>query len=198
MGLFNHICRKYFSKTSKAPKSLGLLAVADKLRNSISESQNIIEETGETSTKDTLESFFEFFNSFCSEIGLEKCTVLFPENNLYKAFYSYGFEDSINDETISTSDFWNGTLETLECSNNGWYSLSEDEVNPFFQLFSYDDQNLIHHLHIKKIEEQSLDAIIIVAETTKKSLLEHDTLESISEPLIENLQTTYKLVNSRF
>lgn len=185
MGLYQIICDNYLDSSKKVEQPMGLLAkakmylaneskVADSVMEDSTNLNNIEESLSNPNTK-KIDEPFVFFKNFCEEVGLQKIVVLIPHTNQYKTIFSYGVESASRDESISTLDFWDGTL-----SENKWYSYFGEDLCPFYQLFSSDDAQLLKHLHIKKIEiAENVFAIIMILEDYTKSLIDLETIEII-------------------
>jgi len=184
MGLYQKICDKFLNQDNidsfNDQNCVGLLAKAEQF---LSNMENI----------DCLkfDKPFVFFKNFASEVGLNKVAVLVPYENVYHTIFSYGIEPASREETISTCDFWDGTL-----TSNQWYSLADEDLSSFYQLFSYDDAQVLKHLHIKKFQiDENTYAIILILEDTLTSLIDLETIEIILPNLKEQLLPIITLIN---
>lgn len=185
MGLYQIICDNYLDSSKKVEQPMGLLAKAkmylaneSKVEESTTQNEIVNGNTEEESSNPyskKIDDPFVFFKNFCEEIGLQKTVLLIPHENQYKAIFSYGVESASRDESVSTFDFWDGTI-----SENKWYSFFGEDLCPFYQLFSSDDAQLLKHLHIKKIEiTENTFAILLILEDYANSLIDLETIEII-------------------
>jgi hypothetical protein len=126
---------------------------------------------------------FIFFSSFVEELGFSKMCVLLTDENQFKVFFSCGFNSETFEKAVSTKDFWDGTIP----QQDEWFSVSDEDVVSFRQLFSDSDNAEISMLHIKKIEVNGEPCIIIIAENTKQSLVDTDMVDVVLPYLIPHI-----------
>ena len=125
---------------------------------------------------------FTFFSSFVEELGFSKVCILLSDENLFKMYFSYGFDSSSFQKSISTKDFWDGTVTTEE-----WIQASDEDIVPFRQLFSEDDNAEISLLHIKRFELNETSCIMIIAEHTKQTLVDTDMVDVVLPSLFPHI-----------
>lgn len=114
---------------------------------------------------------------FCNEArkrGITKTCILSPVNGFYKFYVSFGFSEQSVSESISTSDFWNGTLLSSD-----WVSSVHENASPYLQLFSQADISDITKLYIKRFSESDNQYIFIAAETEQNKDIPLDILDSL-------------------
>ncbi len=170
MGLYKLITEKYMN-FRKDEAFHGLLAHAEHILRS-------------TQFNYHTDDPFIFFSSFVEELGFSKMCVLLTDENQFKVFFSCGFNSETFEKAVSTKDFWDGTIP----QQDEWFSVSDEDVVSFRQLFSDSDNAEISMLHIKKIEVNGEPCIIIIAENTKQSLVDTDMVDVVLPSLIPHIQ----------
>ena len=126
---------------------------------------------------------FVFFSSFVEELGFSKVCILLSDENLFKMYFSYGFDSSSFQKSVSTKDFWDGTIPSED-----WFQASDEDIVPFRQLFSEDDNAEISLLHIKRFELKETSCIIIIAEYTKQTLVDTDMVDVVLPSLYPHIE----------
>lgn len=215
MGLYQKICERLVNSQNTQIDTIGLLAKAENFLQKTSPSKvEVVEESNmndcsfdssvtnnyEESKAVSIPYFdckidepFIYFKNFATEVGLEKIAILIPVGNYYQTIFSYGVETDTRDESISTVDFWNGTLEA-----NQWYSLSGEDLSSFYQLFSENDIQNLKYLHIKKINVSENDSIIVlILEDTENSIIDLESIEIVIPNLVNNFKIFIELANSK-
>lgn len=127
MGLLNYIKNNYDSKNNKS----GLLKKADNFLHMLSA-----------------------FEKLSINNNLDKIAILEKFENYYLIKYSYNFTDASIQQSMSTHDFWVGTL-----TNNNWNTFSNENAIPFMQLLSQKDKETIENFCIKRLND---DYIILI------------------------------------
>ena len=209
MGLYKKICDNFLnfstetvstvteveSSVNENENTIGLLGKAEEFLESerklyeqimgLNQEETVEEELPTNQVPFKIDEPFIFFRNFASEVGLQKILVLLPHENIYKTIFSYGVETASRNETVSTFDFWDGTLE-----GNEWLSYSGEDLCPFYQLLSEDDAQLLKHIHIKRFEiTEDVSAIILILEDTPNSYMDLETIEMVLPNLKEYLVT---------
>lgn len=122
-------------------------------------------------------SFFDFIQKY----SLSHCCVFSKVDTFYMSSSSWGFDGETILQSISTSDFWDGTLK-----ENKWNSFSTEEnnLNSILQFFSI---RLKHNFQYVQVYSAN-DKILLIAlekEPLEKSLLEEiaNDFLSLSEDL---------------
>lgn len=202
MGLYKKICDNFLDSSTKVEPRFGLLAKAEmflaneEIKPEISANVDVqtpieSEDLSSSPYPIKIDEPFVFFKNFCTEVGLQKVVVLIPHENTYKAIFSYGVESASREESISTFDFWNGTLK-----ENQWYSFSGEDLCPFYQLFADNDVHLLKHLHIKRFEiAENVYSIILILEDSVNSFIDLETVEIILPNLKEYLLSFVEFSN---
>lgn len=114
------------------------------------------------------------FNNEARKLNIKKACILVCNDDYYRLFLSTGFSTEILSDSISTSDFWDGTLHHSDMVN-----LSHDEANPFLQFFSKDDVSDIANLHIKRFTASDIKYIFMAAENGLEPAIPVSDFESL-------------------
>lgn len=106
-----------------------------------------------------------FFSQFVKKYGFNICALLERKDLSFFITQSVGFDCTSLICSVSSSDFWNGTLK----EKNKWYSFTKNEsLLPFFQLFSFSLKEKISSLHISFINENT---ILMLCNITDSSII---------------------------
>lgn len=125
-------------------------------------------------------SFFEFVKKY----NFSHCAIFERVNTFYVFSHSYGFDGDTILQSISTSDFWEGTVE-----ENKWNFFSRDEnnLNTVLQFFSMNLKTSLPYVNIFYSKEK----VLLTAFEGKPEY--DDKLEKISKDFLslnfENLKT---------
>lgn len=172
MGLLSHISNsssstKTVTKTER-PAGTGLLARAQQ------------------STTKTFSSFQDWARSK----GYDHCGILSPVHGMMVITHAYGIDSQTVANSVSSKDFWNGTLSQSKPIIN--YSKSDNDFYNFLQFFSFDLKNSISHISFVKlssIDDQSL--LMIFNNDSDKEI-------NIKQSDIENLALTNQNINTDY
>lgn len=175
MGLYKLITENYNNFRKDADNFHSLLSHADYILKSSRFNSSIDEP-------------FSFFTTFSEDLGFSKVCILLLENEQYCSFLSYGFHPETFNKSVSTRDFWEGTLETSD-----WISASGEYAVPFRQLFSDEDNNDINIIHIRKLHLNDTGAIIIITENTKKSIIDFEMVDLVLPSLLPHVEKCIEL-----
>jgi len=110
----------------------------------------------ESPQKDGGLSFFEFIKKH----NLSHCAVFERVNTFFVFSHSYGFDGDTILQSISTSDFWEGTVEKEKWN---YFSRDENNLNTVLQFFSVNLKTKLTYVNIFP----SKDRILLVAYDTK-------------------------------
>lgn len=115
--------------------------------------------------KESSESRLDFFE-FTKKYNLNICAVLEKYNDIYAVSECIGFDGLSIIQTISTPDFWNGTIPT----KNQWYRFQtgDDTISPFYQFLSFDFKEQIDNIYIYYCEEN--DKILMICSHNETDL----------------------------
>lgn len=127
------------------------LSVADSIKN----------KDDSTAEKLSFEDFFQKYDLCC-------CAIFSPFENNYVITHSVGFDAVSLISSISTKDFWNGTVK----SNNWETFSSNEELLPFFQLFSFNQKDKINKIFIKRFN----DKIFMICSTNESKFIANDKI----------------------
>lgn len=109
------------------------------------------------------------FSRFTEKYNISFCAVFSKINNNYVITDSLGFDGISIISSISSVDFWNGTLK----DKNSWLSLTtSSEMVPFYQLFSFNQKDKINSIYIHGFE----DKIFMVCSSDKSSFIPNDVI----------------------
>lgn len=103
------------------------------------------------------------YHSFSDRAALKQSAVLVPFGKRFFMRYEHGFDAASILKSISTVDFWNGTVP----QHQEWHTFSGDELEPFYQLFSDDVVQNLTHIHVKSfviLADVPIKAIMIVTD----------------------------------
>ncbi len=112
MGLLSHIQELNGQKG-------GLLARAKEFENS-------------KQTSKEMQNPLMTFVSFAQKNFFDVCGILSSKNDFYYLRKSFGLDLNSIVNSVSTKDFWDGIIS----SKNNWNIFEDENLNPFFQLFS--------------------------------------------------------------
>ncbi len=115
----------------------------------------------------------KMFRIILSKHNVSKAALFSLDNNYYSIKYSAGLHEETKSKSESTKDFWDG----LNLTDDSFFQ-SEEELNPFFQLFSEEDKDNLSGLYISKLYSSDIlfvpvynDNIINNISEIKKELL---------------------------
>lgn len=91
------------------------------------------------------------FKQFTKKYNISLCAVFSKFDNDFVITDSTGFDGISIISSISSSDFWNGTIK----NKNEWQHYnSNEEMLPFFQLFSFNQKDKITGISIRYFENK--------------------------------------------
>lgn len=142
MGLLSHISNSSstsaaVTKTEKA-SGTGLLARAQ---------------------KSTYKSFSSF-QDWARSKGYEHCGILSPVHGMMVITHAYGIDSQTVANSVSSKDFWNGTLSQSTPIIN--YSKADNDFYNFLQFFSFDLKNNISHISFVKLSNVDDQSILMI------------------------------------
>ena len=109
------------------------------------------------------------FIQFTKKFNISLCAVFSKIDNNYLITNSVGFDGISIISSISTNDFWDGTIN----NPNKWYSFTTNsEMVPFFQLFSFNQKDKIKGIYICRFE----DKVFMVCSTESISFIPNDSI----------------------
>ena len=94
--------------------------------------------------------FFEFTGKY----NLQICAILKNVNGTYKIQNCIGFDGESVCLSVSTPDFWDGTITQIQ--NLYSYDITSSQSLPFFQFFSNELKPLIKTISIIKTQNESI------------------------------------------
>ncbi len=102
--------------------------------------------------KESSEARLDFFE-FTKKYSLSTCAILELHDNEYVVSDCIGFDGISIIQTLSTADFWNGTIP----SKNQWYrfSTSDSTITPFYQFLSFNLKEKVENIYIYFSAESS-------------------------------------------
>lgn len=181
MGLLAYITNHY---SAQASSSAGLLNRAlDLLRNN-EEQIDTDEDTGvPLPPESSVEAIYAAFDSFAEETGIDQIAVLVPSAGSYRMFFSHGFSAETVQKSESTCDFWDGTLCT---GGNDWNTFGGENLVHLRQFFS--EQEEIAVVHVKKITDENVPLIFIMAENSPKKKIDLDSADIVIPSLLSEIR----------
>lgn len=91
------------------------------------------------------------FIQFTKKYNISLCAVFSKIDNNYIITNSIGFDGISIISSISTTDFWNGTIK----NSNEWQSFTTNsEMIPFYQLFSFNFKDKINSIYIHRFGDK--------------------------------------------
>lgn len=127
-----------------------------------------------------LDDLFTRFRHFAESGIVERFAVLAELSGSFKIAFSCGLNAQTVRKSVSTRDFWNGTIE-----NGEWYRFTGRQLTPFYQFFSAADTAFLTELHIKKLEDTFPQSICIVLGSYENATL--NKLVSDCLPFVKSL-----------
>lgn len=115
------------------------------------------------------------FEKIARKYTLDKLALFVKDGNNFFMSYSYGFDKESIAKSLSTYDFWNGTITIEE-----WKVYEKEDTIPFLQLLSNNDKFDIEKIYIKKLSNES---IIFIPEYTYRHFVQLN-LESIEQDIL--------------
>lgn len=135
----------------------------------------------------------EDYHSFSKRTALKQSAVLVPFGRRFFMRYEHGFDVETIFKSISSVDFWNGTIPL----NQQWHSFSGNELEPFYQLFSKDCIHNLTNLHIKSfilLADIPIQAIMIIADETINQELVDDTIPELADYIAAEILNTIEII----
>jgi hypothetical protein len=125
---------------------------------------------------------FSSFSDFSSSYGLSHCAVLTIVNGSFVITACTGLDASTIGLSVSSPDFWNGTLKSSGFST---FLSSDGTIAPFYQLFSPEMKEKILGIHILRISSDKIFFYADIGQTQNfsatASLVKAVLLEDFSE-----------------
>lgn len=114
------------------------------------------------------------FNNKARSLNIRKACILVCNDDYYRLFVSTGFSEDKLADSVSTSDFWDGTVP-----HSDWVTVNHDEASAYLQFFNSDDISSISKLHIKRFSASEIQYVFIAAETDDNQNIPSDSLETL-------------------
>ena len=114
------------------------------------------------------------FNNKARSLNIGKACILVCNDDYYRLFLSTGFTGDTLSSSVSTCDFWDGTVP-----HSDLLTVSYDEASPFLQFFSSEDVSKITRLHVKRFTASDIQYVFMAAETEDNQDIPADSLESL-------------------
>ncbi len=117
------------------------------------------------SMDDSIQKKVADYHSFAEKAALKQSAVLVPFGRRFFMRYEHGFDVVSIFKSVSSVDFWNGTLP----QNQQWHTFSGDDLEPFYQLFSSEFNLNLNDLHMKSfilLADVPIQAILLIADKT--------------------------------
>lgn len=120
------------------------------------------------------------YHSFSERTALRRSAVLVPFGKRFFMRYEHGFDAVSIFKSISSIDFWNGTIP----QHQDWHTVSGSNLEPFYQLFSNEVVQDLTAIHIKSfvvLADVPIKAIIIVVDETMDKGLVDDHIPYLAD-----------------
>lgn len=103
------------------------------------------------------------YHCFAERAAIRQSAVLVPFGKRFFMRYEHGFDAASIFKSISSMDFWNGTVPL----HQEWHTFTEDNLEPFYQLFSPQVVHGLTHIHVKSfviLADVPIKAIMIITD----------------------------------
>ena len=103
------------------------------------------------------------YHCFSARAALKQSAVLVPFGKRFFMRYEHGFDAASIFKSISSMDFWNGTVPL----HQEWHTFTGDDLEPFYQLFSSQVVHGLTHIHVKSfviLADVPIKAIMIITD----------------------------------
>ena len=120
------------------------------------------------------------YHSFSERTALKRSAVLVPFGKRFFMRYEHGFDVASIFKSISSVDFWNGTIP----QNQDWHTVSGSNLEPFYQLFSDEVVQDLTTIHIKSfvvLADVPIKAIMIAVDATIDEELVDDYIPYLAD-----------------
>ena len=120
------------------------------------------------------------YHSFSERAALKQSAVLVPFGRRFFMRYEHGFDVASIFKSISSVDFWNGTIPL----NQQWHTFSGSDLEPFYQLFSTESIQNLTNLYIKSfilLADVPIQAIMIVLDDTINQELIDENIPELAD-----------------
>lgn len=164
MGLMSQISSTSSQgTTSKFTKGTGLLAKAIQANN---------------------KSFFSF-QEWCEDNNLHHAGIFCPVHGMMLLTHAYGIDSQTIEKSVSSKDFWNGTLKDNEVHS---FTKNDNNFYDFLQFFSFDLRSKVSTINLLKFDEDNSTGYFSV-------LINFTITEETPIAINKNILSKIKLVN---
>lgn len=163
MGLMSQISSAAANDISVKSKGSGLLAKALKASNRT----------------------FNSFQDWCQDNNLLHCGVFIPVHGMMVLTHAWGIDSQTIEKSISSKDFWNGTLKDNKVNS---FSKNDNSFYDFLQFFSFDLRSKVSNIDFIKFDEDISTGYFSV-------LMNFTTTDEPYTKFNANLLNRIKLVN---
>jgi len=109
----------------------------------------------------------KMFRILLSKLNVSKAAIFSLDNNIYSINYSTGLQEETISKSVSTKDFWDG----LNLAEDSFFQ-TDEELNPFYQLFSEKDKDNLSGLYISKLQSSDILMIPVYNDNTINNISE--------------------------
>lgn len=105
------------------------------------------------------------YHRFSERTALKQSAVLVPFGRRFFMRYEHGFDAVSIFKSVSSVDFWNGTVP----QNQQWHTFAGQDLEPFYQLFSNEVVHRLATVHVKSfvvLADAPIQAIMIATDDT--------------------------------
>ncbi|MBQ0004208.1 MAG: hypothetical protein KBT21_11805 [Treponema sp.] len=133
---------------------------------------------------------FSSFQEWAKSNGFDHCGLFTNIRGMMVITHSYGIDAQTIASSVSSKDFWKGTLKKEEQIIN--YSKDDQDFYNYLQFFSFEMKNNVSHITFVKINDNSNSSILMIYK------LNSDRNISISQEAINSLTINNSDINYEF
>lgn len=177
MGLLSHI-----SKTESVSKSDD----SNKKSSGKKAGSGLLAKASKSSVKS-----YSSFQDWAKGNGFEHCGVFSCIRGMMVITHSYGIDAQTIASSVSSKDFWKGTLQSDEEIIN--YSKDDQDFYNFLQFFSFEMKNNVTHITFIKLNSDENDFSVLMIYK-----LNSTTKISASKDTVKNIKLVNDYINKEF
>lgn len=137
------------------------------------------------------------YHSFSERAALRQSAVLVPFGKRFFMRYEHGFDAASIFKSISSIDFWNGTVP----QHQKWHTFTGDELEPFYQLFSNDVVHNLTHIHVKSfviLADVPIKAIMIATDAEIERERIDDFIPNLADFIAADISNVGSIMSAPF
>ena len=129
-------------------------------------------------------SFFSF-QEWCEDNNLHHAGIFCPVHGMMLLTHAYGIDSQTIEKSVSSKDFWNGTLKDNEVHS---FTKNDNNFYDFLQFFSFDLRSKVSTINLLKFDEDNSTGYFSV-------LINFTITEETPIAINKNILSKIKLVN---